>query len=179
VVPQAAPAPAFGAGLRRVSSPAQGVDFVLPGAAGWRIEDDARRGLVGQHAATQSRLFVRAWQPDALTRRQSCDAQARASFPALPAPSAEAIEQRRLVLAKDFELSLEAAVEPAPEGGVAGYAVALGGDGRRCLAVVFSTRAEGARAEHALAERLGTIIESLFARLRLRSIDDRVFSPRL
>jgi hypothetical protein len=47
------------------------------------------------------------------------------------------------------------------------------------LGVIFSTRASGGHAERALAERLGTIIESVFARMRLRSVDDRVLRPRL
>jgi hypothetical protein len=177
VAPAPAP-PAFGDGARLVSSAAQGVDFVLPGAASWRILDDPQRGLVASHATTESRLFVRVWRPDALTRRQSCETQARALFVDLPARAPEPIEQRRLALAKDFELALEANVEPAPAG-LAGYALAFGGDGRHCLAVVFSTLASGARAEHVLAERLGIIIESVFARMRLRSIDDRVYRPQL
>jgi len=162
-----------------VSSVAQGVDFVLPGAASWRLEDDPQRGLVARHASTESRLVVRAWHPDALTRRQSCETQARVLFADLPSLTGGPIEQRRLALAKDFELELEANVEPAPAGGLAGHVLAFGGDGRRCLAVVFSTRAAGGRAEHVLAERLGTIIESVFARMRLRSIDDRVYRPEL
>jgi hypothetical protein len=153
----------------------------LPGAASWAIRDSARSGLIATHAATQSRLSIRAFRDAALGRGASCESQARAADASIPG-LAEVIERRRLTPAPDFELVLRVAVEPEPSAtgpSLRGLALAFGGDGRRCLAVVFSTVSVGNRAEALVAERLGLVVESTFARMRLRSIDARVLTPRL
>jgi hypothetical protein len=152
----------------------------LPDAAAWQISDDEHSGFRARHSATASELFVHGWRSDAWSRHESCEAQARARGATLPELGAARIEHRRLALARDYELWLDAAVQPGTGAeGLTGYAIAFGGDGVRCLAVVFSTQASGAGAEQELGERLGIIIQTVFVRLRLRSIDDRVFSPRL
>lgn len=171
----------FAQGFALLSSVAQGVRFSLPEAARWSIRDGSG-GLIATHAATRSRLVVRAFRDASPAHRESCEAQARAADGTIPRLGAERIESRRLLLARDYALALDVAI--ADESGVNGEhtlrgdALAFGGDGRRCLAVLFSTHASGTRAESAVAERLGVIVESTFARMRLRSIDERVRVPR-
>jgi hypothetical protein len=168
----------FQPGFALVSSPAQGVRFPLPAAARWNIRDGGSGGLIATHAATSSRLVIRAFRDDSPYHGASCEAQARVADRTIPLLGDERIEARRLSLARDFELALDVAVEPDTsariEHALRGHALAFGGDGRRCLSVVFTTRASGARADAVVAERLGLIVESTFARMRLRSIDERV-----
>jgi hypothetical protein len=174
----------FGRGVETLSSAAQGVQFPLPGT-GWTSQDSVRGGLVALHAETFSRLSIRGFRDAELGRGESCEAQARAADPAMPTLDGDVIERRRLSLAPDFELALSVTIagEPAARGAsgplLYGYAFAFGGDGRRCLAIRFSTIVHGEHAEAVVAERLGLIVESTFARMRLRSIDERVTTPRL
>jgi hypothetical protein len=134
---------------------------------------------VATHAATGSRLVIRAFRDAGFGRGESCEAQARALDPSLPRVDVGVLEQRRLAPAPDFELGLVVAVVPDAAGVLLrGRALAFGGDGRRCLAVTFTTSTQGAAADTVLAERLGLIVESTFARMRLRSIDQRVRGPR-
>jgi hypothetical protein len=181
-----ADAPGFGHGLDQLASAAQGVQFFLPGALSWQVRDGARTGLVATHAATHSRLAIRAFRDTAIGGAERCEAQARAADRTLPSLAGEVIERRHIALAPDFELALVVTVAAEEAEGPAlgepvlrGHALAFGGDGRRCLAVTFSTAAQGPRADALVAERLGLIVESTFARMRLRSIDQRVQSPRL
>lgn len=179
----AAPEPAgFEPGFELLSSAAQGVSFPLPAAAHWTLRDGGSGGLIATHAATSSRLAIRAFRDASPYHGASCEAQARAADGTTPVLGAERVEQRRLPLARDYELVLDVAVAPElaalGQPVLQGYALAFGGDGRRCLAVVFSTRASGARADAIMAERLGLIVEYTFARMRLRSIDERVHTPR-
>jgi hypothetical protein len=172
----------FEPGFEILSSAAQGVRFPLPAASRWSIRDGGSGGLIATHAATSSRLVIRAFRDASPYHGASCEAQARAADRTIPLLGAERVEQRRLRLERDYELALDVAVAPDPDAVVQhalrGYALAFGGDGRRCLSVVFSTRASGVRADAVVAERLGLIVESTFARMRLRSIDERVLAPR-
>lgn len=78
------------------------------------------------------------------------------------------------------EIRRAARVSPASadDGALAGYGLLFGSDGRRCLALVFATWAEGGSAARQVGERLGIVSRAVFERVRRLDIPARVLVPR-
>src|SRR5256885_2308203 len=51
--------------------------------------------------------------------------------------------------------------------------VVSGGRVRQCIVMVYATRADGPDAETVAAERLGFVVDRVFARVESRTIEDR------
>jgi hypothetical protein len=61
---------------------------------------------------------------------------------------------------------------------LAGFALLFASDGRHCLALIYSTSAEGEAAPRLIGERLGAMTRVTFERVRRLDIDQRVRVPR-
>lgn len=168
-------------GWGRVEATGQGVELELPDADGWRHDARDPRSFVAVHAATRSRLLVRAWNADAVARAEDCERELRQQRPELPliAPE-ERVEERTLDAAGDPAARLMAGVLPSAEaaGVLAGYALLFASDGRHCLALVYSTSAQGAAGPRIIGERLGAMTRVTLERVRRLDIEERVRVPR-
>jgi hypothetical protein len=185
VPPPAAPAPeapgrAREARFGRVQASGQGLELFLPDADGWRHDPREPRSWVATHAATRSRLVVRAWRSDAIAKVAECERQIRAWRPDLPALPPEArLETRTLRLAGDTTAELWSGTSPArrTSGELFGHAQLVGSDGRNCLYLGYATSAEGDDVARVIGERLA-VITRVFERVRRRDISERVLVPR-
>ncbi|AUX25254.1 hypothetical protein SOCEGT47_057980 [Sorangium cellulosum] len=140
----------------------------LPDARGFRVEDGQGPWLVATHAASSTSLLVRTWREDGRASRAACEARARLwrDLPR-PDPSLTAVE-RRVDAPEGFDTVVQIGVVEAPPGApIQGFALAFGGSGRRCVAFVAGTRAQGASAERLVAERLAAVVEISLGGLRL------------
>lgn len=178
---QAVAAPASGgeldAGFRGVEATGQGLELDLPDADGWRHDGRELHSFVAVHAATRSRLIIRAWTADAIVSPADCEREMRKLRPELPvlAPG-ERVEERSLRVAGDHAALLVAGVasSPASASELDGHALLFGSDGRHCLALIYSTSAQGASAPRTIGERLGSMTRITFERVRRLGIDERV-----
>lgn len=177
-------APSFGGEVARVEARGQGVVVALPDVEGWKHDARSERSWVARHAATRSRLIVRRWRHDS-ARLDDCEREGlalAAHGPALDA--ADIVERQSRPLAGGDTGQLTIAVRAAPArgreagAGVEGLALGFGQDGRECLMLAFSTRAAGDGATRVVGERLGVIVETVFARAARVGIADRVAVPR-
>lgn len=179
-----APAPrasGLDTGFRSVEARGQGLELLLPDADGWRHVPRDTRNWVATHAATRSRLLARSWRAESIVHAADCERQLRELRPDLPKLEPEQrIEQRRVVVARDFsaELTTGAAGPEAAAGTFTGHGLLFGSDGRQCLALVFTTSAEGDAAARRVGERLGIVSRTLFERVRRLDIPARVIAPR-
>ena len=168
------------AAARRVRSRALDfpLEFGLPEKDSWHISDGPT-WLVADHAESSSRLALRTWRADRLVRRADCEAQARLARPAIPAVHDEAVVERRALAAPSgFDTELIVGVEPSASG-ISGYAIVIGSSVGRCYAAVFTTAVAGARADEAVASRLGVMVDRVFGSVRVRSVDERAVRRRL
>jgi hypothetical protein len=185
--PRRAEAPAASAaelstGLGSIEATGQGLELDLPDAAGWRHDGRDARSFVAVHAATRSRLLARAWSDaDSVARPEDCERALRRLRPELPVLAPEQrIEERTLRVAGDHSAVLVAGVLPSAEAAsaLAGFALLFASDGRHCLALIYSTSAEGEAAPRIIGERLGAMTRVTFERVRRLDIDQRVRVPR-
>ncbi len=177
-----APPRAFASGLGSVEALGQGLEFPLPDREGWRQDSAETRSWVAQHAATGSRLVVRAWQHDSIARAADCEQQARMWRPDLPdlAPSDVLLARERTIGGiYRSQITLGVQADAAGAGVVRGHALAFGSDARSCLMLVFSTVASGPDGPREVAERLGIVDQAVFGRVRRLGIHDRVVVPRM
>lgn len=178
--PEAAPAAAraeLAGRLGSVEATGQGLELDLPDADGWRRDAREPRSFVAVHAATRSRLLVRAWSADALARPDDCERELRRLRPELPALAPEErVEERSLRVAGNHAARLEAGVAPSLDaaGALDGYALLFASEGRHCLALIYSTSAQGETAPRVIGERLGAMTRVTFERVRGLGIEQRV-----
>lgn len=168
-------------GWGSVEAAGQGLELDLPDADGWRHEGRDTHGFVAVHAATRSRLLVRAWNADSAASPDDCERELRQLRPGLPQLAPELrVEERALRVAGDHAARLVAGVLPssAAAGALDGHALLFASDGRHCLALVYSTSAEGEAAPRIIGERLGAMTQATFERVRRLDIDQRVRVPR-
>jgi hypothetical protein len=173
--------------FRRVVAIGQAVELLLPDADGWRREAGEVHSWVATHAATRSRLVVRAWRADAISAPAACERQMRSWRPDLPfLPEETRLETRSLPLAGDTAAELSSgAGEPLDASGVIiGYAQLVASDGRRCSFLGYATAAEGPDRARLVGARLA-IMSHVFERVRLLDIaaraeprDERPSSPQ-
>lgn len=178
---QPPPASELDGGFRSVEAAGQGLELDLPDADGWRHDGREARSFVAVHPATGSRLLIRAWMAVAIARPDDCEREMRLLRPELPALApAERIEDRSLHVAGDHTARLVAGVVPsrAAASELEGHALLFGSDGRRCLALVYSTSARGMSAPRVIGERLGSMTRVTFERVRRLGIEERVQVPR-
>jgi hypothetical protein len=169
------------AGWGRIEATGQGLELDLPDADGWRHDGRDARSFVAVHAATRSRLLVRAWGADAAARPEDCERALRQLRPELPVLAPEQrVEERALRVAGDHAARLVAGVLPSPgsTSALAGHALLFASDGRRCLALVYSTSAKGEAAPRIIGERLAVMTRVTLEGVRRLDIDQRVQMPR-
>jgi hypothetical protein len=167
-------------GFRPVEARGQGLDLLLPDADGWRHDPRDTRAWIATHAATRSRLLVRRWRADSIVRAGDCERQLRELRPDLPTLGPEQqLDRRPLKLAGDYaaELTTGAVASDQSAGALTGHALLFGSDARQCLALVFSTSAEGDAAARQVGDRLG-IISRTFERVHVLGIPSRIAAPR-
>lgn len=177
----AASAAELSTGLGSVEATGQGLELDLPDADRWRHDARDARSFVAVHAATRSRLLVRAWSADSAARPEDCERALRRLRPELPVLAPEQrVEERTLRVAGDHAGRLMAGVVPSPESAsaLAGFALLFASDGRHCLALVYATSAEGEAAPRIIGERLGAMTRVTFDRVRRLGIEQRVRVPR-
>jgi hypothetical protein len=177
-----APAAELDHGFRAVVVAGQGLELLLPDADGWRRDRHEPRSWVATHAATHSRLVVRAWRAQAIAPVAACERQMRLWRPDLPVLPAEArLETRELRLPDDTRAELWSGVsEPDPASGtLTGYAQLVASDGRQCWYLGYTTSANGRDRARIIGARLGTMTRVAFERLRRRDIGARVSAPSL
>lgn len=180
--PRARTPPSFEGGLGNVEVRSQGLVLPLPDARGWQRVSAETHSWVAEHAATQSRLLVRAWHHEGIARVADCERQARAWRVDLPQiDAADLIEARPQTLAGVYAGQVSVGVHTDardPSHPIQGQVLALGSDGRDCLCLAFSTSAAGPGALRVVAERLGVMSQTVFARARRTQLDARVIAPR-
>ncbi|HTV22231.1 MAG TPA: hypothetical protein VMG12_26265 [Polyangiaceae bacterium] len=178
-LPPESPAGELGAGFRSIPAKGQGLELDLPDADNWRRDARDARSFLAVHAATRSRLLVRAWSSDRIVHADDCERELRQLRPGLPALSTEQrLEERSLRVAGDHASLLVAGVASSPAGELAGYALLFGSNGRHCVALIYSTAAQGAAAPRVIGERLAAMTRVTFERVRSVGIDGRVRVPR-
>ena len=175
----AAPAARLDADFGIVEATGQGILMPLPDADAWRRDPRETRTWVVSHAASQSRLLVRAFRADGVARADDCERQMRLWRPDLPAPPPGGrAETRGLRLDGDFAGQVLTFAEgPAVSHAVTGHALLFASDGRQCVCLVFSTSAEGANAASVVGARLGSVTRVSFERARRIGIEASVRPP--
>lgn len=159
----------FGDGFELVEARGQGLRLLLPDAAAWTADPSERHSWVARHAPSASLLVARIWHLGGVARHQSCEEQARAWRPDLPAlEPGEVVATSTPTLAGIYSSSLIVGVQSQPEASPAsslrGSAVAIGYAARSCLLLAFTTSARGPAARQQIADRLAVVVPSVFLR---------------
>ncbi len=164
-------------GWRTVLLRTQALTLALPEATSWRtLTGDT--WWTAEHAASNSRLRLKAWRESQLADTQDCERQARLWRSDLLRPAQEEIVSQRTQVLADYQadvvvfsrsLSADAALQQ-----VLGAVLVFGADVRNCLALEFRTEASGALASRVIADRLALISEQVLPKIRRQTIDDRV-----
>ncbi|HEU4410623.1 MAG TPA: hypothetical protein VFS43_35535 [Polyangiaceae bacterium] len=149
------------------------LSLTLPDGAAWRIDDRRTPWLVAEHAATESRLRLRAFRDDEPRNWQKCEARARELDPSLP-PLERVVEERAEGLLAGWDARAWAVTKPAPGGAVEGHYLLVAANVRKCLVAHYATRARGPRAGAVLGARLGDVAERVVGGLR---VDDELGGP--
>jgi len=135
-----------------------GLSISLADGHSWMIDDRKTRWLSARHPPSSSTLRARSWYEPELMNRDKCRARALQSITDMAAiKEGQLIDRRRLtdVPAADFDTELwTAAAAQSTGNAVDGFALAVGASLKRCVAIVFQTRAEGANASSTVGERL-------------------------
>jgi len=168
----------YDSGWRVAQAFGQSIELPVPDAASWAVQEGGRWWHI-RHAASSSQLLIRTWRAPRSSSPQACEHQARLWRPELPeVPIERAILRDRLNAPKGFHTELSVGVtSQRGRSVVEGVALAFGSRPGRCLAMVYTTRAEGPAAEAMVAERLAAIADNSFANARELSIDDRARVP--
>jgi len=157
-----------------VSSERFFLELPLPESQSWTIDDRSGRWLVAVNVPTKSMIWIRAWREGSVMTHGACEAVARPWRRDLFGPDAASLVDRRSLAAPDgFDTEVGFSVRRSGNA-LGGVAVAVGARFRNCLVMAYATRAEGAGAELAVADRLSFVAERIFGRARNRTIDDRV-----
>jgi hypothetical protein len=144
----------------------------------WRVASGGSFTVL-EHAPSSARVVVRVWRAARLVRPAECEAEARIARPSLPRVDPESIvDSLPLDAPKDFSGSLVIGVEPMPNGGAHGFALAVGAAVGRCFVLVFETTADGADAASTVAERLHAAAARIVPSVELSGVDERVQPDR-
>lgn len=94
-------------------------------------------------------------------------------MPKLPQPTPESlVDMIDLRKPRGYDTQVIVGVRDSADG-IEGYSLAFGASGRRCLAVVFTTRAQGAGAEMEIGARLVLFSEGVLPELESYRIGDQ------
>ena len=176
--PAAVPPPPGGlsdSGWGRMELPSVPASVALPELRYWRARE---RGTFVEleHAASGSRITLRAWRAPRLVRPRECEAEARLARPDLPSATAETeLERARVAYPEGFDAELSVGVEPH-EHGARGHATLVAAGTGRCLFVVFESVATGSEAAAHVADRLTIAVAGILPNVRIRSVDARAIS---
>ena len=150
------------------------VALPLPDAREWRVDDTSGRWLAAAHLPSKSMLLVRSWREGSVVDHRACEAAARSYRPDLLGRDESALADRRPLGAPEgFDTEVAFSVS-RNKGALGGVAAAFGARVRQCLVMVYATRADGPDAEELIADRVGFVVDRIFARAVSRRIDDRV-----
>jgi hypothetical protein len=150
----------------------------LPDGSAWRIDDHASHWLRADHEATRSVLWVRSWPEEQLVTRKDCYARARDWNPSLPdIDGAPLIDDRVRRLWNESDARVAAGMRASDRSSPRerGFVVAVAGELRRCMVVVFETEATGEGAPLAIADRLAFVSDRVLPKVRL---DPSLAPPR-
>ena len=160
----------------RYQSARLGFSLTLPDGHAWRIEDDRSAWMQATHAPTSSRLRIRASIERSALSREGCLARARDDLPDLE--DAIVIDDRVATLAdEEASVWIRAAIRPADDG-LEGLIVASAVSLRRCLVLLYETRAQGDAAPEAIAERLALVADTVIPSLRFTDSTSVPRAPR-
>jgi hypothetical protein len=161
-------------GWETVVSPRFFVAFPIPDAREWSIDDKSGRWLAAAHLPTKSMLWVRSWREGSVVGHRACEAVARSYRPDLFGRDETVLVDRRpLGAPAGFDTEVGFTVSRS-KGALGAVAAAMGARVRQCLVIVYATRADGPDADQVVADRIGFVVDRVFARLESRNIDDRV-----
>lgn len=169
--------PRDGASWKLIEAERLRLSFPLPDADRWSVREGGGE-VVAEHGPTQSRLAVRVVAEGQRATREGCEERARA-LGYVPQGRLETIERETLPLAGVFDATLWVATAApatgaAPAEDTAGYVMAFGAQGRRCLLVRYETRAP-ASDDAVLVSRLAAIRSKVVPAIRL---DEATTVPR-
>jgi hypothetical protein len=150
------------------------LSLALPDGSAWKIDDHGSHWLRAEHEPTRSTLLLRSWNEDQIITRTACYARAKEWNPSLPDLAGEPlIDDGMRRLFGDREVRVAAGVRDLAEERRAGFLVVIDGDVRRCMVIVYETRAEGRDASMTIAERLAFVTDRMLPALKL----DPSFAP--
>lgn len=151
----------------------------VPGPANWQSQD-TERWLTLSHAKSESTLALRTWRAARLVRIEECEKQARLWRPELPEIVADnVVDERSLSGPPGYAVRMTVLVRRLEgESSIEGWALAFGAGIGKCYAALFSTRAEGAGAEAAIAERLVIASDRILPSVQEQGVDARILGPR-
>jgi hypothetical protein len=154
------------------------LSLALPDGAAWRIDDHGSHWLKAEHPPSHSTLWLRVWGEDQVTTRKDCYARARDWNPKLPdLEGAELIDDRVRRLWGPYDARVAAGMRPSDRSSPRdrGFVVAVVGELRRCMVVVYETEASGQVAPMAIADRLAFVSDRVLPQVQL---DPSLAPPR-
>jgi hypothetical protein len=153
------------------------LSLALPDGAAWKIDDHGSHWLRADHRPSHSTIWLRTWSEDPIVTRKDCYARAREWNPKLPdLETAELIDDRMRRLGP-YDARVAAGVGASDRSSPAerGFVVAVVGELRRCMVVVYETEAVGQAAPMAIADRLAFVSDRVLPRVQL---DPSLAPPR-
>lgn len=146
------------------------VTLNLPDGKGWKIDDHHDPDMVAVHAATSSRLTVRATTEEGLMNRRRCEERARA-LGVLPDAAEKVfttLEDEVWIGPEAYDSRVWVTIEAGrPGGAVVGHVFLFGSFVRRCLLVHLATSVPSANDEERLALRLAVAKEKVVKAIAL------------
>lgn len=153
----------------------QGLTLSLPDGYSWKVLDRGHGSVKMIHAGSRSQLSFRVWRSSPRASAESCEAEyLRGGGEPAPAGGGDPID-REVISIAGFDSVTQVIILPPqlPEGPALGQVRAFGGAIRRCLAVIFHSRAEPSELAQ-LASRLAFVTHQILPRVRLHRIEQRV-----
>ncbi len=166
-------------GWQRFVAPRFSLEFALPEADEWRIDDRSERWLVATHPGSESVLRVRSWREGSLATPARCETVARGWRKEIAVADHDVVVDDQMVEAPAGYAS-RVLVGVVPERGstsLSGFVLLFGANVRQCVAMEFTTRATGAGAEAEVGRRLGLVAGGVPSRLVARGVEARAPRP--
>lgn len=157
-------------------SPAHGIKLAAPEARAWVSPSLGPSGSSWElrHEPTGSSLSLRRWRASRLLQVDDCERELRARVPNLAERDETSLVAERSVRAPaGFTTRIALFSLPGREKRLQGQVLAVGAGVGECIAAVAHTECS---TEAELAERL-RLFDTVFARLRLIRVEDRVPAP--
>jgi hypothetical protein len=154
------------------------LSLALPDGAAWRIDDHGSHWLKAEHPPTRSTLWLRTWGEEQLVTRKDCYAHARDWNVTLPdLEGASLIDDRMRRLFGAYDARVAAGIRPSDRSSPRdrGFVVAVVGDLRRCVVVVYETEAADPSAPASMADRLAFVSDRVLPGMQL---DPSLAPPR-